>query len=238
MQTLLLVGSEADVVRTFAADIRRGIALRILCAASTDEALNHAQWYQPEYIFIDSAMQSRSGNVLSELLAAASQNSRVLVVNELRPGCSVVTVVPGVAEHTQAPWAAEPVEDTALTELRRVFEKVDSSVVMCDSQGVLRFFNHATRQLHGISEELLPSNRWAEHYQLYDEDNQRLLTTREIPLFRALEGETLHQVPIVIRRRNGTFTKVLVSGNPLLDDRGRQIGAIVIQHPVGSGVLT
>jgi hypothetical protein len=107
------------------------------------------------------------------------------------------------------------------------------SVVMCDARGVLRYFNKATRKLHGLPQLDIPAEQWAEYYQLYDPDNVRLLRADDVPLHRALRGEVVDRVPMVIRKRSGKCTKVEVSGSLLHDDRGTVIGAMVIQIPVG-----
>lgn len=113
---------------------------------------------------------------------------------------------------------------------RAVFENSTDSVVICDANGYLAYFNGATRALHGISESHLPPEKWADRYQLYDAVNEKKLKAKEVPLFRALQGETFKNVVITIRHRDGSAIKVSVDGNPLFDG-DKKIGAIVLQRP-------
>jgi PAS domain-containing protein len=126
--------------------------------------------------------------------------------------------------HQPTPWTFDEAAHRALDSME--------SVVMCDANGVLRYFNDATRKLHGLPQLDIPAEQWPEYYQLYDAGNRQLLAPADVPLFRALRGEVVDRVPIVIRRRSGGSTRVEVSGCALRDNHGRAIGAMVIQVPV------
>lgn len=43
--------------------------------------------------------------------------------------------------------------------LRALLENIEDAVVACDAVGVLRYFNRATRELHGLPQEALPPER-------------------------------------------------------------------------------
>jgi len=47
--------------------------------------------------------------------------------------------------------------------LRALLESLEVGIVACDQNGILTLFNRATREFHGLPEEPLPPERWAEH---------------------------------------------------------------------------
>ena len=53
-----------------------------------------------------------------------------------------------------------------------LLENVEDGIVACDSQGVLTVFNHAARRMHGLPEDSIAADLWAEHYDLYMPDGR------------------------------------------------------------------
>jgi PAS domain S-box-containing protein len=128
--------------------------------------------------------------------------------------------------------AAEQALDRERTFLRAVLDSLEAGVVACDQDGALTFFNRATRELHGLPQETLPPEQWADHYRLFQADGKTPLTTEEIPIHRALRGEQLRNAEMVILQRNGAARIVAVSGQPIVDDQGARLGAVITMQDV------
>ena len=79
-----------------------------------------------------------------------------------------------------------------------LLESVQVGIVACDERGVLTLFNQVARSWHGLPAEPLPAEKWAEHYGWYLPDGRTPLRTEQIPLFRALEGERVSDVEMMI----------------------------------------
>ena len=116
--------------------------------------------------------------------------------------------------------------------LRALLESIQDGIVACDGEGVLTLFNRATQEFHGLPPEPLPADRWAEHYDLYRADGQTRLPKEEVPLFRALRGERVRGVEMVIAPKDGPVRTLLSSGQAFRDDRGRTLGAVVSMHDI------
>jgi PAS domain-containing protein len=58
--------------------------------------------------------------------------------------------------------------------LHAVLENITDGIVACDAEGVLTLFNRATRDFHGLPVEQLPSEEWAERYDLFCPTVKRL----------------------------------------------------------------
>lgn len=111
--------------------------------------------------------------------------------------------------------------------LDAILETIDVGVVACSADGTLSLFNRAAREFHGLSPEGLDIENWAEHYSLYAPDGIELLKQTDIPLFRALRGETLRDTPMVIAPVGMPRRFILASGRRIANASGRPLGAVV-----------
>lgn len=110
--------------------------------------------------------------------------------------------------------------------LEVVLDSVHDGIVACDANGRLTLFNAATKALHGLPAERVGPDQWSEHYSLYRPDGVTPLTTEEVPLFRALNGERVDGVEIVIAPKGGERRHVISRGTALYDADGVKIGAV------------
>ena len=116
-----------------------------------------------------------------------------------------------------------------------LLESLQTGIVACNAQGVLTLFNQATREFHGLPQEPLPADQWAQHYNLYRSDGVTPLAKEEIPLFRALGGERVRDVEMVIAPKNGKKRTVCASGQSFYDGSGKHLGAVVSMHDITEG---
>jgi len=118
--------------------------------------------------------------------------------------------------------------------LSAVLEAVEDSIVACGADGKLTLFNRATREFHGLALQSLDAEHLAGEYDLYHADGKTPLSRDEIPLYRALAGEQVHNSELVIAPHDGKPRSVVVSGQPLYDEAGHKLGAVVSMHDVSS----
>ncbi|MEP0929738.1 MULTISPECIES: ATP-binding protein [Cyanophyceae] len=116
--------------------------------------------------------------------------------------------------------------------LRVLLDNVQAGIVACNAEGVLTLFNQAAREFHGLPKQPLPPEQWAEGYDLYRADGQTPLPLAEIPLFRALQGETVDNAEIVIAPKTGPARTLLANGQAIVDAQGKRQGAVVVMHDI------
>ena len=116
--------------------------------------------------------------------------------------------------------------------LEAVLDTVETGIVACDADGILTFFNRASREFHGLAQKPIPADQWAEHYDLYEADGKNRMRTQDIPLFRALSGEEVCDALLTIIPKDGPVRTLLCGGRPLVDEAGRKSGAVVAMHDV------
>lgn len=118
--------------------------------------------------------------------------------------------------------------------LSAVLEAVEDGIVACGPDGKLTLFNRATREFHGMSLEAVTAEDWTAHYDLYGPDGVTPLPLQDIPLFRALGGEVVREAEMVIAPKGGKVRHLLASGQPLYDEAGCKLGAVVSMHDISA----
>ncbi|QDU30721.1 Autoinducer 2 sensor kinase/phosphatase LuxQ [Anatilimnocola aggregata] len=113
-----------------------------------------------------------------------------------------------------------------------LLESIQVGIVACDQQGVLTLFNRATREFHGLPLTQIPAEQWADHYDLFQADGASRMAMDQVPLFRALRGENLVDVEMVIAPKQGAPRTLAASGRAFHDDRGELLGAVVAMHDI------
>ncbi|MEP0752154.1 PAS domain S-box protein [Trichocoleus sp. Lan] len=116
--------------------------------------------------------------------------------------------------------------------LNALLNNLADGIVACDANGVLTLFNRATQEFHGLPEQALPAEQWAEHFDLYLPDGKTLMKTEDIPLFRAFRGETVREVEMIIAPKQGKIRTLLASGQAIVDAQGKKLGAVVAMHDI------
>ncbi|HEY0378508.1 MAG TPA: PAS domain-containing protein [Pyrinomonadaceae bacterium] len=116
--------------------------------------------------------------------------------------------------------------------LTAVLEQVEDAIVACNSEGVLTLFNRAAREVHGLPEQPIPAEQWAEYYDLYLPDGETRMRTEEVPLYRALRGEHVRDVEMVVAPKGGAARTLLASARPLAGPGGEKLGAIAVMHDI------
>ena len=124
---------------------------------------------------------------------------------------------------------AESKNNTLLHLLKRAMNMIDVAVIVSDVDASLQLWNKTAGELIGLEHSGVPQEQWAEHFGLQDPNNQgELIPTHKLPLVRALKGERVQNELIFCRYGNGKGIMIDMFGEPVFDDDGKQIGAVVI----------
>ncbi|MCC4595140.1 diguanylate cyclase [Xanthomonas campestris pv. phormiicola] len=116
--------------------------------------------------------------------------------------------------------------------LSLLLETVPDAVVSCSADGTLSQFNRVARAWHGTDPRALPPAQWAQYFDLFDADGQRLLERERIPLFRAWRGESVRDAEIVVAAAGQPPRSVLCSAERLHDADGQALGAVCVMRDV------
>jgi PAS domain S-box-containing protein len=134
-----------------------------------------------------------------------------------------------VAKSEQLRQSEETSRKQALI-LESIIANMADAVIVADENRQFVTFNPAARRLFGEppAKPFGPED-WVRVFGLYHPDGITPLPPEEVPLDCALQGEAVDLAEIYVRNaaaRNGAF--VSVSARPMLDERGKIRGAVVV----------
>ena len=115
--------------------------------------------------------------------------------------------------------------------LQVLLDTLEEGIVACDDEGRITVFNPAARRLHGLPEDAEPIGSIPTDQGLRRADGSPM-EPRENPLIRAMSGEQLRDVAIVLESESGEQRLVSVNGQSLVGDAGWMLGAVVAMHDV------
>ncbi|WP_414577414.1 PAS domain-containing protein [Anabaena sp. CCY 9402-a] len=113
--------------------------------------------------------------------------------------------------------------------LQMILDKMSEAVVVADEQETFLVFNAAAKRIFGNGATETKSQQWSQQYGLFLPDQVTPIAGPDLPLTRAVRGETVDNVEIFVRHAqapDGLW--VLVSGRPLIDARGVLQGGVVV----------
>ncbi|GAA0595711.1 hypothetical protein GCM10009416_37570 [Craurococcus roseus] len=99
-------------------------------------------------------------------------------------------------------------------------------VIVTDAAGRITLINEAAGRLHGARRLDVAPDAYSETYSLLTEDG-RPYPSLDLPLARAVRGETVLEARWRIRRPDGGEVLAVGNARPVLDGAGRQIGAVL-----------
>jgi len=105
-------------------------------------------------------------------------------------------------------------------------------IVACDANGDLVLFNQTAREWHGINLMRIPIKQGAKKYNLLHLDGITPLEPHQIPLVRAYNGEIVQHAGMAIKAKGQPIRYIRATGAPVLDDKNKKLGAVVIMRDV------
>lgn len=202
-----------------------------------DGSVIHCEWY-------NSALLDTSGKLVSVLSLVLDVTERKRVESQLKRHqeqleelvkertVELKVINEQLQQKIEERKQAEDILEKERQFLKTILDTIEVGIVACDSRGILTLFNRATQVFHGLPMEPLLPERWAEHYDLYLPDGITKMEKEQIPLFRALQGEIVQNVEMMIIPKSGAARIMLASGQALVDRYGKKFGAVIAMHDI------
>lgn len=113
--------------------------------------------------------------------------------------------------------------------LKLILENIGEGIIVTDSQKRIVLSNHMAEEIIGIKQD--PKNPttldWSTKYELYYPDEVTTYPAQNLPLEKALKGESTDDVEIIIEDNETKSKKrVLISGRPIIDENNYIIAAV------------
>lgn len=122
--------------------------------------------------------------------------------------------------------------------LEAILNNMQGGVIACDGEGNLTIFNHTVEQLYGgIISAKMSLNEWVEYFPLFKADSSTKLKLTENPLYKALEGEEIRDVEVILKDQKGEKHTLLIEGQPLRGAEDKNLGAVIIFNDISERKL-
>jgi PAS domain S-box-containing protein len=110
-----------------------------------------------------------------------------------------------------------------------ILESLSDGIIVADTTGKILTANMAATSIAGRGATDIPPSAWSETYGLFVPGTEELFPADELPLARAIRGETTDGVEVLVRNPHvpdGTY--VSVSGAPMRNGNGSVRGGVVV----------
>jgi len=131
------------------------------------------------------------------------------------------------------PPTARPQTSSKL--LDEILNSLTDGVIVADAEGRFVHFNPAAERMLGLGPLGVPPSDWGSSYGCYYDDGVTPYPADQLPLARAIRGETIYDVPLFIR--NPGVPKGIwlsINASPLCDEAGRLVGGVVVFRDVSA----
>ncbi len=105
-------------------------------------------------------------------------------------------------------------------------------VVACNTDGHLTHCNNRDQGDLLWATPGLTLEEWSHRHSCYAADGEIPLSLKQLPLYRALHGESIAAEEITVREQDQTLHILLLSGGPIHDEVGNQIGAMISAYDI------
>jgi PAS domain S-box-containing protein len=117
--------------------------------------------------------------------------------------------------------------------LQSMVDNIGDGVIVVDEHGRFLIFNPAAERMLGPRVDNITSGQWTEMYALHLPDTVTPVPEDQLPLVRAMRGETVDNFLMYMRRaeqRRGTW--ISVNARPLIDKDGLRRGAVALVRDI------
>jgi PAS domain-containing protein len=92
--------------------------------------------------------------------------------------------------------------------LKSLLDNLSDGIVVCDAEGRLVLFNQAIQEFYGLDREEILADRWGGDRDIYYADGKTPMRTEDLPLLRALSGESFANVEMTIASKEGNLRQL------------------------------
>jgi PAS domain S-box-containing protein len=157
------------------------------------------------------------------------EDSAAPILTNTGEGFGVVLVFRDITEKKRAEAETKQQKDL----LQMILGSITEGVVVADTDGKFLLFNSAAERFVGIGAIDATPDQWSQQYGSFRPDGVTLFPPDELPLVRAMRGESVDAVELFIRNANVPDGRLLsITGRPLRGEDGTLKGGVVVLHDI------
>jgi len=157
------------------------------------------------------------------------EDSAAPIVTDTGAELGVVLVFRDITENKLAEEDTRRQKDL----LQLILASVADGVVVADTNGKFLLFNEAAERFIGVGATDAGPDRWSQQYGTFRPDGITVFPSNELPLVRAMRGESVDAVELFIRNANVPEGRLLsITGRPLKSADGILKGGVVVLRDI------
>jgi PAS domain S-box-containing protein len=155
------------------------------------------------------------------------EDSAAPIITETGESFGVVLVFRDITEKKSADQEIKRQKDL----LQLILGSMGDGVAVADAAGKFVLFNSSAEHVLGLGATDGDPQQWPETYGLFYPDQKTPFPANEVPLTRAVRGESVDSVEIFVRHaKRPEGVPICVTGRPLRDPNGTLRGGVVVFH--------
>lgn len=112
--------------------------------------------------------------------------------------------------------------------LRLILENISEGIIVTNANKKVILANYVANELFGVETDDEISPNLTDHFQLYFPDEKTIFPSQNLPMERALNGQSTDDVDLVLwDAATSEKKRVLISGRPLKDQANNVVAAVV-----------
>ena len=116
-----------------------------------------------------------------------------------------------------------------------IFSSISDGVLVADKDGKYVMFNETAKKMADYNVNNVYITQASEKFGLFQPDGQTSFPVDELPLARALKGEQMDNVEILLRNpKHPDGINTRVSGRPIYDEKGAVVGGVATIHDISN----
>lgn len=125
--------------------------------------------------------------------------------------------------------AAEKILKENEQRLKLILDNLGEGVIVADTNGRFLIFNDAAEEILGNGPVNISPEKWSDYFNMVKADGKTIFPAHELPLFKALQGESNDDVEIFVRNpQNPDAPKIIsVKARPVKDEDGQSIAGVI-----------
>jgi PAS domain S-box-containing protein len=119
-----------------------------------------------------------------------------------------------------------------------ILENIKEGIVACNKDGEITYTNLSSLNLDKARSNKIPISDWISFFNILHADGTALSTAEELPLARALRGETIKDVHLVAMVAEGEYRHLACNAQQLVNPDGTANGAILVTRDITENIKT
>lgn len=137
-------------------------------------------------------------------------------------------IIYGVAVDITERKQVEATVQEQATLLQLIIDSIGDGLILANPKGEFILVNQAAEHIFGPLTNDRSCEEWSQTYGLYLPDQQTLFPHHQLPLYRAMQGESITDIEVFVQRDSTDEGRwVSISGVPVRDQSGNITGGVI-----------